>query len=512
MDSFLGTERFQLLARLGAGGMGVVYEALDRELDVRVALKALPDLHPDALLRFKNEFRALQDLHHPNLVHLGELFCEGHRWFFTMELVRGVDFLTWVRRLEGRGRAQSPAVSSGRQDITAPTVIMDSLGEVRTAPPVAADGERLRFGLRQLAAGLEALHGAGKIHRDIKPSNILVTEDGRLVLLDFGLIADVDHGGSDGINDVVGTAHYMAPEQAAGAPLGPEADWYSVGVVLFEALTARKPFAGTAERVLELKQRVQPPRPRLLSTDVDVDLDQLCTGLLHIDPAERRRALDGLPQVCDWDPSEGLSQPGGRIRFVGREPELAALTAAAGDSRRHAVTLLIEGESGVGKSALMRRFLDRVAGMPGAVALEGHCYEHESIPFKAVDGVIDALSQRLRALPAGEVQTLLPPGIAVAAQVFPVLTRVEAVARARQTAHGILDPVELRRRLFAAVRGLFGRLAEARTLVVAIDDLQWADADSLALLAELMRPPDAPQLLLVATVRSDLAATRPDGP
>ena len=117
-DEFAGTDRFQLLRCIGEGGMGVVYEALDRETKSHVALKTMRQLNGTALLHFKNEFRALQDIDHPNLVSLGELVQAGGRWFFTMELVEGDDFIRYVRTDAGRPlhaggaaprRAHSPA-------------------------------------------------------------------------------------------------------------------------------------------------------------------------------------------------------------------------------------------------------------------------------------------------------------------------------------------------------------------------------------------------------------------
>ena len=101
---FAGTERFEVVRRLGHGGMGVVYEAIDRERQGRVALKTLRHVDAEALYRLKNEFRGLQDLEHPNLVGLGELIEERGQWFFTMELIEGVNFLTYVRP-----KAQPPA-------------------------------------------------------------------------------------------------------------------------------------------------------------------------------------------------------------------------------------------------------------------------------------------------------------------------------------------------------------------------------------------------------------------
>src|SRR6185503_18641288 len=117
-------------------------------------------------------------------------------------------------------------------------------GCAASAPPsIGAIYERFLDGARQLTRGLEAVHHAGKLHRDLKPSNILVTREGRVVLLDFGLAMALGFdAGFDGSDDVVGTFAYMAPEQAWGAGPAPAADWYSVGVVFYEALAGRLPF------------------------------------------------------------------------------------------------------------------------------------------------------------------------------------------------------------------------------------------------------------------------------
>jgi eukaryotic-like serine/threonine-protein kinase len=300
-EDFVGTDRFLVLRRIGAGGMGVVYEALDRERNTKLALKTLRTLKPEAILRFKNEFRALQDLHHPNLVSLGELFEEQGQWFFTMEMVRGVHFLDHVRGGQPPGKGGGPSTgpvfpvdiaSDEQSTVHGPEAERPKIPPPRDSATRLASGvdeTRLRSTLAQLALGLVALHRAAKVHRDIKPSNILVTPEGRVVLLDFGLVADLANNIPE--SHLVGTFSYMAPEQAGLKPIGPPADWYSVGVLLFQALTGRLPVQGHAREVLILKQAFEPPAPSTIA-DVPKDLDQLAVDLLRIDPQSRPKGPD----------------------------------------------------------------------------------------------------------------------------------------------------------------------------------------------------------------------------
>ncbi len=514
--------RFEVLRVLGEGGMGTVYEALDRERGAHVALKTLREVHPDARFRFKREFRSLQHIHHPNLVSLGELLDEHGQLFFTMELVDGVHFLDYLRGVVDAGLALEGEENETRS--TAPTSA-EQRSRVRgsaSAPP-SIDEPRIRSAFGQLARGLHALHLAGKVHRDVKPSNVLVTAEGRVVVLDFGLVQGVAESELQFL--VVGTARYMAPEQAAGEPVGPEADWYSVGVMLYLALTGTFPFQPSPQVRPSSRRRADPPPPSTLAPGVPAALDALCVALLRGDPATRPRGDEVLRRLGVDDEPAPLLQRVQDAWFIGRRAELAALDAAfAATVAGAARVVLIEGESGMGKSALMRRFLERLPA--SALTLRGHCYERDSVPYKGVDQLVDELGVHLSRLDAADVEALLPPDANQLEQVFPVLRLARAgrlpifppsaglddptivalrgPASRRLEARSLslaVDPLGRRARVFAALRELLRRLAARAPLVLSIDDLQWADADSLALLFEVLRAPAPPPLLLVATLR-----------
>jgi len=486
---------YQLLRRLGSGGMGVVYEALDREWQRHVAVKVLPRMEPTALQRFKFEFRCAADLSHPNLVALYSLGHEGEDWFLAMELVRGKGLLDYLS-------------DSSRPGPDAPTEV-DYWG-------------RLRAIFAQLARGVHALHRAHVLHLDLKPGNILVETGGRVVVLDFGLARPAARARRPwvvGRDALVGTVAYMAPEQGRGSVADEAADWYALGVTLFEALTGELPFEAPNPVALLLRKGSEPaPRPSTLRPGVPPDLDQLCADLMERQPQDRplgadilRRLEPALAPGTTPSPSSRQDSPAPAAEFFGRSTELARLEAAYAEALSGVSTwALVAGPSGIGKSALLRAFLDARPRADRTLVLQGRCYEREVLPFKAVDGVIDALTEDLRLWPEAALQAVLPRDLSAPATIFPVLRRLLPEGEGIEPpAQATVSPLELRRRAFRALRALLQKVAERRPLILFIDDLQWGDEDSARLLRELSSPPLPAPLLLLGSYRSEEAAVSP---
>ena len=473
-QGFTGNDRFELRRILGEGSMGIVYEAFDHERDMVVALKTVRQLDAQVLYRLKTEFRARVDLEHRNLVRLGELLHEDGHWFFTMELVEGWPFLEWVRL--------------GPSD-------EEEAGTAET---------RLRDAVRQLASGLDALHRSGSVHRDLKPSNVLVTRKGRVVVLDFGLVGESAPERRSAGLDLVGTAAYMAPEQARSSSVGPAADSYSIGVMMYEALAGRLPFDGGPLEILTRKQHEDPVPPNVGSPPTE--LSALCMELLRRKPQDRPTAAAIVSRLTSRAQTEERPPP-----FVGRAGELAVLDAALDEVINGGTsTVFVEGESGIGKSSLVRSFVERIETCrPGMLVLSGRCYERESVPFKGIDNIVDALARELMRRHPVDVALHLTNDVEALARVFPVLRRVSAIARL--SVPRPVSPVELRARAFRGLRALLASLAAEQPIVIVIDDLQWADTDSIAVLREILHPPNAPQILVVITRRGD-AGPRPELP
>jgi eukaryotic-like serine/threonine-protein kinase len=527
--SFKGNQRFEVLERLGAGAFGVVYRAFDRVRQQEVALKTVQRVDPNSIYMFKQEFRALTGVVHPNLAQFYELFFEEQLCFFTMELIQGQDFLSYIR-----GGASLTAISAiqGTVDTIieasgtvflpvsdSETVKIPGVTPNTSKPPLpldaAAEG-RLEQAFSGLVAGVRALHGASLLHRDLKPENVLVTVTGRVVLLDFGLAykQNTEILGEASLGPgIVGTPVYMSPEQAAEGDVDEASDWYSVGVILFEALTGRPPVVGSLLKLLQLKQKVKLYKPSDRVTGVPELFDSLCCDLLQKDPRKRPSGTDIARLI---EAGEGALEscspclPGSSVAlggtFFGREAELARLGSAyqrVFSAKAGPVLQLVTGGAGVGKSELVQHFLKSLSARDAPIVLHGRCYQQESVPYKAWDSVIDALCRFLRRLSLSKGQALLPRYLPALCRLFPVLQRVEAIAVALEDS-GMepLDSTELQRQAFVAFKDFLGRLAMVRPLVIFIDDLHWGDEDSAILLKEVFSE-SPPELLLLGVYREE---------
>lgn len=501
--------RYDVLGLIGHGGMGDVYEAIDTEHGGKVALKTLRvrELAPDRLLLFKNEFRTVLNLSHPNLVPLYELGCHDGLWFFTMERVDGVGLIDGIRRtiddahVSGprtvlRGADSATRVARPRASSDAETMA-EAAGPERVTP--VCDLEFFDHTLAQILDALEYLHQRGVVHQDLKPSNILVEPSGDVRVVDFGLAQRI--GQSTRLHSdrgVIGTPPYMAPELWIGAPATPASDLFALGCVMFQLLSGRLP---VNDRWINV-----PEAPRLESVVADVPpaLADICHRMLA-------RHADDRPSIVEIRAALGLTRQHTAEeltgQLVGRVREREVLREALLRARDGASMIaLVQGGSGLGKSALVHSSFDELPHGHDVLLLRGRCYERESVPYKAFDGMIDALAVRLSSYDDAEFARVLPPWFDELTQVFPVLSRP---GRARGVDAGTVPALELRRRVLEALYQLFVRLAAQQPLVLEIDDLQWADADSLSLLWKLLHGAP-PRLLLTLSLRPKEAAESAD--
>ena len=472
-----------------------MYAVHDTLRNAQVAAKVLRDFSPDALVRFKREFRALAGISHRNLVTLHEMHAINNTWFFTMELVSGEPFRSHLRPdsvdpnadtfdLNADDTVDRP-LPPGQEAVVA----IDMEG---SSPP---DIDRLRRAFGGLAQGIHALHRAGKLHRDLKPSNALVEADGRVVILDFGLVADL--GDDERSDSMAGTPLYVAPEQMLGLDAGPASDWYSLGVMLYEALTGIAPIHGTMAQILWAKQSRDGPDPSRTVDDLPDDLCSLAHGLM-------RRAPDLRPKPSEIFEVLGVQADDSNIAnagFVGRSVELDLMEGAYQQSLAGQLAVVtVSGASGVGKTTLVSRFVAGVA--PAPLVLSGHCYERESVPYKALDSMIDHLTVHLRGKSNAELTELTPDGIGSLCQLFPALLRVRAFSEAVPNTPTIQDVGTRIHDAANALRHILRSLAAQRPLVLTVENTQWGDIDSAVFIDQVFHQPDPPPVMFLSTHRT----------
>ena len=492
---FVG-DRYQLVRELGRGGMGVVYLGRDLRRDMDVAIKFHGITHHDATLWLKREFRAVASLRHPNLVELYELVAHDRSCYFTMEYLDGVDPRRWVTRRRPLEIEANPTrvLSDAKTEMS-----LGAAGDTlpAPAPPPDVDFARVRVVLAQLAEALTFLHARGVIHRDVKPSNVIVG-DGVVKLLDFGLALERRRAEEELAREtrIVGTVAYLAPEYLDRLNISPAMDVYALGVLAFELATGAPPFGGVVHVLTRTKRRVEPPRASLLNPAVPADLDDLIDQMLASDPLRRPTALQVAVRLTGG--RSEARQARRESQFVGRHGELARLDARIHDPVPRGRLVLVTGPSGVGKTALIEEALGRARiaadDTREALVWRGRCHERERVPYRAFDFVIDDVASEL----------VVDPGLADAIEhtgalgrVFPALASVLGDAD---------DPpatdlrVE-RERALVAMTQLFEQVLVGRGGIVVIDDLQWADDDSLALLALVLERIAQPLTVIASWTR-----------
>ncbi|HET8699655.1 MAG TPA: serine/threonine-protein kinase, partial [Gammaproteobacteria bacterium] len=251
---------YRIEGRLGAGGMGVVYRAVDVRLNRPVAIKFLSAdlLDAAARERFRREAQTASALNHPHILTVHDVGEHAGREYLVTELVDGGTLAEWAEGVHGR-----------------------------------RDWRRIVELLVGVGDGLAAAHAAGILHRDVKPANVLVSKSGHAKLADFGLAKSVNDGAPrtshTAAGVAIGTVAYMSPEQAAGARLDARSDVFAFGALLYELLEGRAPFSGRND--LEIMQSILHSAPRPLSDDLPEALRTLVDKSLEKDPAERYQTM-----------------------------------------------------------------------------------------------------------------------------------------------------------------------------------------------------------------------------
>jgi serine/threonine-protein kinase len=288
---------YEIVAKLGEGGMGVVYKARDLSLHRFVALKFLPAeiiASPDKILRFEAEARAISALNHPNIATIHAMDEDRGRRFLVLEFLEGGTLRERIRKY---------------RDCDRPFPLT----------------EALKVGV-QLAEGLGHAHRKRIVHRDIKPENVMFTIEGTLRVTDFGLAKSSHASEITRDGTTVGTAAYMAPEQALRNETSPRSDLFAVGIVLYELVAGRRPFTGGNEfATLQAMLNEQPPPLRTLRPDLPPDLERIVFKLLAKDPAQRYQTGDDLARDLraldlNCDPTVELNYSGVTQSLTGLMP------------------------------------------------------------------------------------------------------------------------------------------------------------------------------------------------
>lgn len=473
--------------------MGIVYLAHDRRLDRRVAIKSLPEhLHADPVARerLRREAMAAAALDHPFICKVFEMGEADGTDFIVMEFVEGE---TLHQRL-----------SSGR----------------------LTQSEALRIA-GEIADAMETAHAQRFVHRDLKPANVMITPQGRVKVMDFGLARQVlEHAGETGaartdrlaplteLGTRVGTPDYMSPEQALGDSVDARSDLFSFGILLTELLTGGHPFRRDTASATLGAIVADPPRFGGAAAALPSTVLLIIRKLLAKAPADRyqsmtdvRHDLAALPVSGSGSAVSTVTGTGrGSTRFplVGRDAERAQLLAGLTDAiAGHGSVALIAGEPGIGKTRLTADVLAE-ARSRGVFPLVGHCYEMEGappyVPF------VEMLEHAARTVPPAAFRQALGDSAAGVSTLMPELR----VMFDDIPAHPEFAADQQRRFLFNSYVALLHRVARNTPVAIVLEDLHWADEPTLMLLQHVVSTIDTAAVFIMGTYRDvELDVQRP---
>jgi serine/threonine protein kinase len=529
---------YRISETIAAGGMGVVYRAYHVDTGQVVALKTVAGLRPGMVGSMRREILALVRLRHPGVVRLvGEGLHEGLPWH-AMELLDGHPLRSHIddawRRLRGMfehattydGVAgwmttaqQSVQTLEKRQNGRGGPPVLTTV-PVEQRPPAGGDGLALSLTiLRRLCQTLAFLHGEGIVHGDVKPENVVLQAAGKPVLVDFGIMRRVaGAAGREALeleHDGAGTLAYMAPEQIRASDIDARADLYALGCILYEMVCGRPPFLDDWNGSIYEQQLERPPcPPSELVRGMPPRLEQLILRLLAKRPDERPGYADDVgaelealggepwPEFSQPPPRSYLYRPGfsGRVGMIG---DLERELEAARDG--HGRCVLLTGPSGSGKTRLCLE-LARVAQRRGMRVLSGECLPLSAgdtgtgQPLMAFRPLLQAVADRCRVEP-GLSERLLSEEGPVLEEVEPALARLPGLRHAERPR---LSEERAGERVQNAVVQVLRRFAAQQPLLIILDDLQWADDLSLAVVRALVNQPESElHAVLMATCRSE---------
>jgi predicted ATPase/tRNA A-37 threonylcarbamoyl transferase component Bud32 len=487
---------YEVLGELGRGGMGIVYRVRDTTNGRHAALKIVPPeslARPEAALRFKREFRAMQRVQHPNVIRVFEAGTHDGCPFFTMEVVDGQDIRCW---LDG----DEPIVHNGGRPPPAGLLAEEQRRRLNDSRRV----RRLAEAIVQVGFALSSIHGHRIVHRDLKPDNILVSRAGVVKLMDFGIAKQLAaHSEQSSSGMVVGTFKYLSPEQALGADVDGRADLYCLGVILFELLAGRHPFysENSVGYAYHHARKAPPPIDRF-NPEVDPALKAICERLIEKDPNDRfataedliaalRGAVDGL---VDEHSQKGKRAPRAKAppqkgdlfapALVGREREMRTLLSLCEQAKKgRGAVAVVMGPKGIGKTRLLREVAAKARGL-GVDVLIAQALKDSGLEYQPYIELLDRLmDESMRGRTKEELARLLGAEGAVLAR---YLGSFESLPpRARPKPAQALEPQGERARFLGAASAFLDRAAAAGPRVLVIDALHHADELSLDLTRHL---------------------------